>query len=181
MQPGATVTGRRLGPALRGHAARSLTRTVVTTSALVGGYFVLPLEHLDGGSVLRLGAGVTALVALFVWQVREIMRSPHPRARAVEALAISLAAFFVGFAAVYYALADDDAGAFTEPLTRLDAGYFTVTVFATVGFGDIAPVTETARTLVTVQMLGDLVMVGVVARMVVRAVQIATHRQGEQP
>ena len=37
------------------------------------------------------------------------------------------------------------AGTFTEPLTRTDAQYFTVTIFATVGFGDITAVTQTAR------------------------------------
>jgi voltage-gated potassium channel len=36
-------------------------------------------------------------------------------------------------------------------MTHTDALYFTVTVFATVGFGDITARTDTARLLVTVQ------------------------------
>ena len=62
---------------------------------------------------------------------------------------------------------------FSEPLTRLDAAYFTVTIFATVGFGDIVAVSEAARAVATVQMVGDLVIVGVVAR---RAVQCCPDR-----
>ncbi len=63
---------------------------------------------------------------------------------------------------------------FTDPLTRTDSLYFTVTVFATVGFGDIAPVTQAARVLVTVQMVGNLLLLGIALRVVVLAVQ---HRR----
>ena len=45
------------------------------------------------------------------------------------------------------------AASFTEPLTRADALYFTVTVFSTVGFGDITAKSETARVVLIVQML----------------------------
>jgi hypothetical protein len=56
-------------------------------------------------------------------------------------------------------------------LTRFDAVYFTVTVLATVGFGDIAAVTQTARILVTIQMLADLVLIGFVAKVLLGAAQ----------
>jgi hypothetical protein len=47
---------------------------------------------------------------------------------------------------------------FAGPLTRTDALYFTVTVFPTVGFGDITARSETARIVVTGQMIADLVI-----------------------
>ena len=59
--------------------------------------------------------------------------------------------------------------------------YFTVTVFATVGFGDITAVTETARGVVIVQMLLGLVLVGVIARVIFGAVQEGRRRQGGRP
>jgi hypothetical protein len=46
------------------------------------------------------------------------------------------------------------------------ASYYTVTVFSTVGFGDITAKTELARTLVTVQMLVNLVVIGLVAKVI---------------
>ena len=48
------------------------------------------------------------------------------------------------------------AASFTQPLTRTDALYFTVTVFSTVGFGDITAKSEAARIVLIVQMLADL-------------------------
>ncbi|WP_425562565.1 potassium channel family protein [Microlunatus ginsengisoli] len=45
-------------------------------------------------------------------------------------------------------------------LSHTDGLYFTVTVFSTVGFGDITAKTDTARLIVTVQMITDLVVLG---------------------
>ena len=48
--------------------------------------------------------------------------------------------------------------------------YFAVTTSSSVGFGDIVPVTQTARIMVTIQKVGDLVVVGIVARVILGAV-----------
>jgi len=60
---------------------------------------------------------------------------------------------------------------FSEPLTRTDALYFTVTVFSTVGFGDITAKTETARLVVTAQMIADIVILGLGIKVIVGAVK----------
>ena len=75
-------------------------------------------------------------------------------------------------------LSATDPGAFTEPLSRVDTLYFVVTVFATVGFGDISPVSEVARVLVTVQMVGDLILIGLVLRVFLTAVDRGRRRRG---
>ena len=62
-------------------------------------------------------------------------------------------------------------------LSRVDSMYFSVTVFTTVGFGDIAAKAQGARVIVTFQMILDLVIVGVVLRMVVNAIKIGRQRQ----
>jgi hypothetical protein len=62
-----------------------------------------------------------------------------------------------------------------------DGLYFTVTVFSTVGLGDIAPVTELARVLVTIQMLVGVLVVGLIAKLVLGAVQLAVVRRGRMP
>ena len=51
--------------------------------------------------------------------------------------------FLLLFAANYFLMAQADLGNFNvDSLTRTDALYFTVTVFATVGFGDITATTK---------------------------------------
>jgi hypothetical protein len=64
----------------------------------------------------------------------------------------------------------------THPLTRTDTLYFTVTVFITVGFGDITAASQSARLVVTAQMLLDLVALGLLVRAFVGAVQIARRQ-----
>ena len=49
-------------------------------------------------------------------------------------------------------------------MTRFDALYFTVSTFATVGFGDITAISVAARFVTLVQMIGGLVLIRVVAR-----------------
>ena len=64
-------------------------------------------------------------------------------------------------------------GNFGEPLTRTDALYFTVTVFSTVGFGNIRGKTEAARLVVTGQMIVDLAPFGLSVKVIVGAVKEA--------
>ena len=68
--------------------------------------------------------------------------------------------FLVLFASTYFVMERASAASFTEPLTRTDALYFTVTVFSTVGFGDITAKSEAARVVLIVQMLADLAFLG---------------------
>ena len=64
------------------------------------------------------------------------------------------------FASTYFLMERASAANFTQPLTRTDALYFSVTVFTTVGFADITAKSETARVMLIVQMLADLALLG---------------------
>ncbi len=156
----------------------SIVRALLTTTALVVLYYLLPLDRpLSTSTGVRLAVGLlvfTTVVSIQVWQ---IAHSPYPRLRAVESVAASLPLFLLLFATTYFLLAREQVAAFTEPLTRTDALYFTITVFTTVGFGDIAPRTETARIITMIQMLGDLVTIGVVARIFVSAITAGLQRR----
>ena len=55
-------------------------------------------------------------------------------------------------------------------LTHTDGLYFTVTVFSTVGFGDITAKTQAARLVVIGQMIADLVILGLAVKVIVGAV-----------
>jgi voltage-gated potassium channel len=168
------TTGRR--PLFLG-----IARTLLTPACLVVLYLLLPLDReFTAGTLAALGAGVLAMGLLVAWQVRSILRSPHPALRAIEAVALSLPLFLLLFAATYTLLSDSDPAAFTEPLSRVDSLYFVVTVFATVGFGDISAVSAVARVLVTVQMVGDLVLIGLVLRVFLTAVDRGRRRTTAQ-
>ena len=104
---------------------------------------------------VRLLAGLLVFAGVMVWQVRKITRSRYPGVQAVEALGLIVPLFLLLFASTYFVMERASAAAFTQPLTRTDALYFTVTVFSTVGFGDISPKSEAARIVLIVQMLGD--------------------------
>jgi voltage-gated potassium channel len=156
----------------RRRVMRSIARTVVVTGAMVAFYVTAPLDQRPAGAVgVRLLVELIALVLVLVWQIRSVGRSPHPVLRGVEALVVSVPLLVLTFAATYVVVDHNSPGSFSEALSRLDAAYFAVTVLATVGFGDIAPVTEVARSLVMSQMLVDLAFVGLVAKVLVGAVR----------
>jgi voltage-gated potassium channel len=157
---------------VRRRVMRSIARTVVVTGAMVAFYVTAPLDQRPAGAVaVRLLLELIALVLVLVWQIRSVGRSPHPVLRGVEALVVSVPLLVLTFAATYVVVDHNSPGSFSEALSRLDAAYFAVTVLATVGFGDIAPVTEVARSLVMSQMLVDLAFVGLVAKVLVGAVR----------
>ena len=141
---------------------RALLRPLLTVTALVALYYLLPLDRWhDPLTVVAIAGGLLAVVGLGAFQARAAILRRYPAVQAVEALAVAVPLFLLLFAAGYSLMSAANPGAFTEPLDRTDAIYFTVTVFATVGFGDIAPVTESARIVVTLQMVGDLLVLGV--------------------
>jgi voltage-gated potassium channel len=65
-------------------------------------------------------------------------------------------------------------------LTKSDALYFTVTIFSTVGFGDVSATGETTRLVVTAQMILDLIFLGVGIRVILGAVQRSKDRSASQ-
>ena len=54
--------------------------------------------------------------------------------------------------------------------------YLAITVFSTVGFGDITPESELARIVVSVQMLLDLVVIGLVVRLLSTAAKTGSRK-----
>ncbi|CAL9279674.1 hypothetical protein SUDANB180_07422 [Streptomyces sp. enrichment culture] len=155
----------------------SVLESGLSGAALLGAYALLPLSA--GTSLpelLRLVTAVVLVAAVAARQVRAVPRAGRPVLRAVRALCVSVLFLLVVFAALYVRLSAGDPRAFTQPLTRIDALYFTVSVFATVGFGDLAAVTQPARLMVTVQMLLDLVVLGVVLRVLSGAARMSLVR-----
>lgn len=163
---------------LRRSSLPALLRPTAITAGLLLGYYLLPLDReFTDVTVAVLTVGLVAVLALFVWQIRAIGRSPRPLLRAVETLVSVLLLFLLVFASAYRMLERAEPGSFTEPLTRTDALYFTLTTFTTVGYGDITARSQPARVMVMVQMACGLLVVGVAARLVVDTVRSALRRQ----
>jgi voltage-gated potassium channel len=76
-------------------------------------------------------------------------------------------------------MAKTSPASFSDHLTRTDALYFTVTIFSTMGFGDIMAVSGSARLTVTAQMILDLLILGLGIRVFIGAVE--GGRQCAQP
>lgn len=150
-----------------------LLRAALTSTLLVVVYYQLPLESREG---IRIGVGLIVGLLVFAGvvaaQVWRITRSEYPLLRAVEALATTVPLFLVLFAASYYTMGQAQAGSFSETLNRTDSLYYTITIFSTVGFGDITPETQPARIVTMVQMLANLLVFGIAVRVLVNAVTV---------
>ncbi len=180
-EPGTVNHRRATRPTPRRRAIwLGMLRALATTVALVALYYLLPLEHLASISlVITLAAGLVILVAVAAWQLRAVLRARYPGVRAAVALAATVPLFLLLFASAYYVSSRGTPGSFSEHLTRTDALYFTVTTFTTVGFGDITATSQTTRLVVTVQMLLDLLALGLGIRVFIGAVKRAREAQSD--
>ncbi len=149
---------------------RSRTRVVVSVivQSLISAAVILIIYYLVPSSAsiaVRWGCAILFLGVASI-ELRGVVKDPQPVGRAVVAMARILPLFIVLFAWLYVATSANDPATFSEPLTKSGSLYFTVTVFSTVGFGDITPVTDTARLIVSVQMIGDLVVIGILVKLI---------------
>ena len=150
----------------------SIVRICLVTLVSCALYVNAPLGTRPEAAVDMDVAGLLLVLgAVLAWEIRAVLKSTYPGIRATEAVVVIVLLLILIFASAYVVMEQLRPHSFTEPLTRTDSVYFTVTVLSTVGFGDISAVSEPARILVTVQMLVDLLLIGLVAKVLVGAVQ----------
>ena len=85
---------------------------------------------------------------------------------------VTVPLFLLLFATSYFLMAQSNPANFSAGLTRIDALYFTITAFSSTGFGDITATSQSARLLVSVQMILDLLVLGLGVKAFVGAVQL---------
>lgn len=160
-------------PLSRSAVVWGMTRALVWMTGLIVLYMLGPLEDVQiMPSWLSLALSGALLIIVSVFQIRAIERAPHPGLRAVEALAVTVPLYVLLFASAYFVMELDDPANFdVAGLTKVDALYFTVTTFSSVGFGDISPASQAARILVTVQMILNLLVLGAGIRVFIGAVR----------
>ncbi|WP_329582149.1 potassium channel family protein [Kitasatospora sp. NBC_01250] len=122
-------------------------------------FFTIPLgsfgpEH-PALSWTVLALLLTALAGLLLREIQLLMVGSRRGRPGLGIPLLSLVALLV-FAAAYLSLARDP-GEFKGLSTRIDALYFTVVTMSTVGYGDIAPLGQSARVVVMLQILYTLV------------------------
>jgi voltage-gated potassium channel len=84
----------------------------------------------------------------------------------------------VDFAWIYWAYSPRPDACMNVSLSKIDSVYFTLTTLTTVGHGDIAPVTERCRVIVSGQLvLGAILVVIILSLLVVRIVEAGTRRR----
>ena len=158
-----------------------LCRVSLSVSVLFAAYFLIPGRgSLEGLGLPWLVVQLCVFGAVVAVQVPAITRARYPILRAVESLALLIALYLLIFARIYLSNSIHDPSGFSRPLDHVTALYFTVTVFATVGFGDIIAETNSMMLLVTLQMLLNLVVLGLVIRLLTSAARRGVARRGTQ-
>ncbi len=153
-------------------------RSFASVAVLVAAYFLLPFTRLlNGRLIAEFAAGVVLVILVLISQTVLTLRSSYPLLRSVEAMATTIPIFLVVFSTTHYLINGLDPASYSEPMTRFDALYFTMTTFATVGFGDITPGSVPARFVTLLQMMGGLILVGVVARVLISAARFRQDRR----
>ena len=143
---------------------RMLVAAMVRVLAVVAGvlvvYFLIPVEGAEALAGLLACVGIVVILVVFARQISRVSRSRRPVLAAVEALVLVFGLFLSFFSLLYVSLSTSDPAAFTQQVDKVAGIYFTTTVLTTVGFGDISPVSDTARVMVTLQMVLGMVLIG---------------------
>jgi voltage-gated potassium channel len=159
---------------VRRSVAAALGRATAAAALLLTAYALMPLAVLSGsGLVMRIVIAFAVIGGATWWEIRAVGRAEIPQLRAVEALAVTVTVIVVSFAACYLNLSQHDPAAFNEELGRISALYFTMTTIATIGYGDIHPVSEQARVGVMIQIVANVVVLGAAVRLIIA---MARHR-----
>jgi voltage-gated potassium channel len=125
------------------------------------------LLFLVGATALVVGVGVAAVRERRAHVAGDLAAGQGARVEHVVAIVLWAIAFF----AFVYVRIGGAPGQFEGLVTRLDAVYFTVTTLTTVGYGDIRAVGQTARLVVVVQMVFNVVVIAAAVRVLLGAIR----------
>ena len=147
---------------------RKAALTVLTIVLPIAAYFVLPLDKEFGRllAVLLVVFAAGALIPISIRQAQMVLRSQDPLFDAMRCIVSALVLLVIAFSCAYFVLATSYDNQINGVETKLDAIYFTVTILATVGFGDITATGQAARAVVTGQMVVNFAVLAVALRVV---------------
>ena len=160
---------------------RAAAHVVATAAVLLLAYWLAPIQDpLDGRWALRLAVGLLITGLVLWWQITAVRGSARPVQQAAQGFMVSIGVFLIIFASLYLAMDQALTGAFSRSMDKISALYFAITTLGTVGYGDITPVSPVAQIVVSIQMLVDLILLAVIARVFLRtATGAVTRRKAE--
>ena len=167
-------------------AARRWLRLITLCGGVVALYFVVPATpRLPADAIVARGVTSALWLVLLAWLlVRQLRLQVDQGDRRIDGLVVSVVAVVVVFSLAFYLMALQRPGEIAGLHTRVDALYFTMSTLTTVGFGDVHATGQTARVLVIVQMVFNVVFVTTAAALLssrirsVAAERAAAHRRG---
>ena len=155
---------------------------MVAIAVILAVYFLVPISGFASAAATAAWVRLIALALIFLvamaFQIQLVLTSEVPQVRAAEAVVQSVFLFLCLFALLYASISVTDPPAFSEPLNRVDALYLTTATFATVGFGDVVPMSNLARVAVTIQMITGLGLLVLIAKVVFFAARQGLLRRG---
>jgi voltage-gated potassium channel len=159
-------------------------RLAATCAAIIALYFLVPATpRLAQHDVLARTLASVAALGLVAWLVtRQLRLHIDHDDRRVDGLVASVVTMVMVFSLCFYLLEQQQPSQLEDLHTRVDALYFTMSTLVTIGYGDVHAVGQTARILVMVQMLFDVVFIAAASSLLssrVRAVA-ARHAQARR-
>jgi voltage-gated potassium channel len=162
------------------HAGRDLAGTLALVVLANVVYFALPIpgRMREASWALLFSCGVIVLGLLITLAIRRLLRAGE--GARIRGLVLLLVLTLLFFSWCDESLAELP-GQFADLHTKIDALYFTVSTLSTVGFGDVHATGQLARAAVTVQMVFNLVFIGLAAGIVTGFLRSRATRRHPPP
>ncbi|HEY2506202.1 MAG TPA: potassium channel family protein, partial [Streptosporangiaceae bacterium] len=161
-----------------GPVAAVVTLVLVVLATVI--YYAIPvpgrMREASWALLFSLGVVVLALLILFAI-IRLLGRGEGARMRALVVL-LTVTVLFFSWADASVAKLP---GQFAELHTKTDALYFNVSTLATVGFGDVHPVGQLARSAVIIEIIFNLVFLGAAVTVISGMARAGARRRIHPP
>jgi hypothetical protein len=139
----------------------SVLEHLLVLAIAVANYYLVPVtgQFGDLSGVLFVVVLIVLIALVGAQIVRQARAGSDPSVR-IRSLLVLLYPIIVVFALSYYVMQVRDPQQFANLTSRTDSLYYTVVTLGTVGYGDVHPVGELAKIVTMVQIVFDLVVIG---------------------
>jgi voltage-gated potassium channel len=144
-------------------------------------YFVAPVDtsaHWE--NFVRGMVSLLVFAGLAIGMVYQLRMHIDDTSRRVDGLIVGIVLVVVVFSHAFYVMQKQDPSAFVGLETRLDSLYFATTTLVTVGTGDVHAAGQSARALVLVQMVFNVVFVASTATLLTSRIRDAAVVRAQQ-